>query len=289
MKLYSFTIPWDAREGKLLPYVKRMLPELPDYAIREAFDKRDVKVNGRRAGRDETVLAGAEVKIYTRELARRSLLRFVYEDENLLVVGKPAGVSCEEDEKGGKTVVQLAYEQMLQGNPLAKEPLLCHRLDNPTDGLLLLAKNEDVQTALMDAFRQRQIHKSYTCLVRGTPDPSHEVLRAFLIKNASEARVYITPNARANALPIVTEYTVLEAGECARLHIDLHTGRTHQIRAHMAFIGHPLLGDDKYGDYAFNKSHKASRLMLTATELHFELEGALQYLNAHTFTYPPEF
>lgn len=289
MKLYTFTIPRDALDGRLMPYAGRMLPELPEYAVREAFNKRDVKVNGRRVGRDARVEAGAEVALYAREVPVRPPLRIVYADDNVLAVVKPAGVSCERDPKGGKTVTELARDALLALQPDAREPLLCHRLDNQTDGLLLLARHEKAQAELERAFYERLIHKTYICVVRGTPEPAHRVLRAFLRKDARNARVFILPREERGALPVVTEYTVLEKGECARLQIALHTGRTHQIRAHLASIGHPLLGDDLYGDRAFNKRHRASRLLLSAAGLSFSLLGELEYLNEKEFTYRPEF
>jgi len=287
MELHTFVIPSSTEKTRLITFAKRMLPQLPEYALREAFQKRDVKVNGQRVGLDAMVVPGAEVKIYTRECQpKQPLIKVMYEDENILLVFKPAGISCEPDAKGGKTLPQL----LLLQNPEWKcEPLLCHRLDNPTEGLIVLAKTLKAQTVLQEAFRNRLIHKEYTCVVLGTPVPPHAVLEHFLIKDAKHARVRITPHESRDAKRIVTEYSVIQRGECARLQIRLHTGRTHQIRAHMAFVGHPLLGDDQYGDREANKHYKARRLMLCSTRLSFELEGEWRYLNEMDFSCQPTF
>lgn len=284
MKLYTFQIPLNARPGRLLPLAGRMLPEVPEYLLREAFRKRDVKINGQRVGMDAEIIPGAQISIYTREAQQKAIdIPVIYEDENVLVVHKPSGVSCEPDSKGGKTLTQLLQTSQ------RREPLLCHRLDNPTEGLVLLAKTEEVQQLLQNAFRQHQIHKTYTCLVRGMPSPEHAVLYHYLLKDAKKARVRVIGHAVPGAKEIVTEYSVIKRGECARLEVKLHTGRTHQIRAHMAFIGHPLLGDDQYGDRDFNKQNKTRKLMLCASELRFELEGEMQYLNKQIFSCKPSF
>ena len=286
MKLYTLSIPQNVQEGRLLAYARRMLPEVPEYILREAFQKRDVKLDGQRVGMDAMLTPGSEVRIYARETEAKTVkIPVVYQDENVLVVVKPAGISCEADAKGGKTLTQLLHAQ----NPEEPEPLLCHRLDNPTEGLIVLAKTPDVQQELQDAFRDRRIHKQYICIVRGTPTPPHRVLSHWLYKDAANARVRVVGEERRGARSIVTEYTVMEKGERCRMKVDLHTGRTHQIRAHMAFIGHPLLGDDQYGDREFNRQHKCRKLMLCAARLTFELEGRLSYLNAKTFQCKPSF
>ena len=273
-----------------MAYVRRMLPDVPQYILREAFQKRDVKVNGQRVGLDAMLQPGTQVKIYARDTEAKAIdIPIVYQDERVLIAVKPAGVSCEADAKGGKTLPQLLHTQLLQNDPQAQEPLLCHRLDNPTEGLILLAKTEPIQQMLQEAFRQRQIHKEYICIVRGTPEPLHAVLNDWLIKDAKRASVRIIPHERAGAKRVITEYEVLKKGECAQLRIRLHTGRTHQIRAHMAFIGHPLLGDDQYGDRELNRAHKCRKLMLCATRLKFELDGELGYLNGRSFTCKPSF
>lgn len=286
MKLHTFLIPPHAEKTRLASYARRMLPQVPEYALREAFQKRDVKVNGQRVGLDAMVVPGAEVKIYTRDLEeKQKKIDILYEDDQVLAVFKPAGISCEADAKGGKTLPQMLKEQQ----NLPQEPLLCHRLDNPTEGLLLLAKTERVQFLLQDAFRNHLVHKEYTCVVLGEPKPAHAVLEHYLVKDAKHARVRVTPHAGPSTKEIVTEYNVIQPGEKSRVRIRLHTGRTHQIRAHMAFIGHPVLGDDQYGDREANKYFKARKLMLCSSGLRFELDGELAYLNDKELTCKPSF
>ena len=289
MKLYTFKIPENQQPGRLYPLLRRMLPQLPDHAVRQAFDKRDVKMDGQRVSRDAQLIPGAEVKLYTAFEETAPTLPIVYLDEHIMVVHKPAGISCQADDKGGQTINQLAHQALLQKEPGAACPVVCHRLDNQTEGLLLLARTEEAQLAMEEGFYHHKIRKRYTCIVKGTPEPHERTLRAWLRKDAAKARVQVLGHDAPGALPIITEYRVAEAGECARLVVTLHTGRTHQIRAQMAAIGHPLLGDDQYGDRAFNKLHKTRRLMLCATELRFSLEGRWAYLNQLKLTVKPSF
>lgn len=289
MKLYTFVIPENQQPGRLYPLVRRMLPGVPEHAVRQAFEKRDVKQNGQRVNRDAELIPGAEVKLYTAYEETLPVLPIVYLDEHIMVVHKPAGVSCQTDGKGGCTVADLAHQELLKKQPDAVRPVVCHRLDNQTEGLLVLARTEEARLALEEGFYHHRIHKRYTCIVKGTPQPRERTLRAWLRKDAAKARVQVLTHEAPGALPIITEYRVAEAGECARLVVTLHTGRTHQIRAQMAAIGHPLLGDDQYGDRAFNKQHKTRRLMLCATELRFALEGRWSYLNQMKLTVKPSF
>lgn len=279
-KLYTFTIPEDVPPGRLYPWLKRMLPELPESALRAAFERRDVKLNGRRIDRQAMLLPGGEVKLYTPEEApRQPLVPILYQDERLLVVRKPAGTSCQPDERGGATVPQLVLRQLRESDPEAREPLLCHRLDNPTEGLLLLCRDEEAQAAMERAFRERRIQKRYLCLVKGTPEPRRALVKSFLRRDEKLGRMRVYDQPVPGGLTSLTEYAVLEPGPCARVEIWLHTGRTHQIRAQMAALGNPLLGDDLYGDRAFNRERKAKRLALCAVELRFSLEGPWAYLN----------
>ena len=123
-----------------------------------------------------------------------------------------------------------------------------------------------------------------TCRVKGCPARKEAVMRAYLRKDAKLSRVSVTDYPARGALEIVTGYRVMEPGECARLEVELMTGRTHQIRAHLAHIGHPILGDDKYGDRALNRQLGLRRQQLWATRLVFHADGVLAELDGQTFT-----
>lgn len=231
--------------------------------VREAFARRDVKLDGKRVKPDVRLAAGQLVQLYCMEQAAPTL-DVVYEDDDVLLVNKRAGVSVEPDERGGVSLVELALRHVRAANPDAAQPIACHRLDNQTCGLTLLAKNDRAAAILIQAFRDRTMDKRYICLVRGQMKPAAATCRAWLRKDAEAARVTILDRELPGARPIVTAYETLEAGPVSRLRVHLITGRTHQIRAHMAALGHPLLGDDVYGDHAFNRLQHARRLMLCA-------------------------
>ena len=288
MKTYPFTVP-QALEGRRMDAVAtRMLPTLKPYIIRQAFQNRDVRGEGKRYRAEDRAVAGTRVVLYAPE--PEAELTVCYEDTRLLIVRKPAGVPSQEDDQGGETIAQIAWRYLQKTDPTAACPLACHRLDNQTDGLLLLAKNEPIRAAMEDAFRNREIHKRYQCLVKGTPEPARAVRAAYLVKDAERAHVTIYDAPRPGALSIRTGYRVLESGEICRLQIELFTGRTHQIRAHLAHLGHPILGDDAYGDRAFNKRHRARRLALCACELTFTLsDPAYADLNQLQITLTPQF
>ena len=276
MKRYDFTVPENARGTRLFACACRMLPQVPAYALRHAFHKRDVKVDGRRVDLSAMAQPGTEVCIYTDE-AREKTVPVVYQDENVLVVVKPAGISCDRIAGGGRERCPSFCRSSWAPQPGMRS--LCHRLDNPTEGLLLLARTPDVQKAAQDAFRRGEVQKEYECLVRGTPSPRHAILVDWLVKDALHARVRVLAREAAGAKRIVTEYDVLEPGDCARLRVRLHTGRTHQIRAHMAFYRPSApWATTSNGDRDFNRAMKARRLMLCAVSLTLQTTGPLACL-----------
>ncbi len=283
MQVYEAMVPENIPAQRLENYLSRAFPLLPAHVIRDALNKKDVKQNGIRANRDTMTVPGARVQLFC---AFEMTVPIVYEDEHILLINKPAGISCDEDSRGGMTVLSLLTKRA-KG---AYIPRLCHRLDNQTSGLLLLAKDEMSEEMLLAGFRDHTFTKVYECLVRGRMRPEKATVKAYLVKDAGRATVRIITHETPGAKPIETMYECLSFdGTLSRLRVTLLTGRTHQIRAHMSFLSHPVLGDDKYGDRALNKRLRADGLRLCSTSLTLRLSGPLAYLDGRTFIIQPPF
>ena len=290
MVLKTVHIPAEAEGMKTGLFLRRLFPDLPESTFRKLFDARDVKLDNLRVGRDEPVHAGQELRVYLPESAGNvSPLRVIYEDDDVLLVSKPAGICVESDASGSVSLTELCRLHVAENGPCAFAPAPCHRLDTKTSGLCLFAKNENALTILEEAFRERTVEKYYICLVRGIPKPPSSVCRAWLLKDAGKGMVRILDREVAGARPIVTGYETLEAGPVSRLRVHLITGRTHQIRAHLAALGHPLLGDDLYGDRDFNRRQKARALKLCAVSLTVSTGNRLPLLEGKTFEIQPPF
>lgn len=257
----TFTVK---RDTTLKDFTDAVYPQ-GSFAFNALVKGGDIRVNGIRRKGDCTVKRGDEVVYYTTAAQEAKPSHYtVYEDGNLLVADKLSGVSSE-----------ALFEEL---GERAAFPV--HRLDRNTSGLIVLAKTERAQTALVSAFKDRAVEKVYLCFAKNAFKCASATLTAYLRKDEKSSLVRIYPTANGGAVKIITEYEVEESfGDYALVRVALHTGKTHQIRAHLAYIGCPVLGDTKYGDFALNKKYSATRQILVAKYLKFDTEGELAYLN----------
>ena len=247
-------------------YITRAWPYAGKNRVRELLNKKQVRVNGEKVTADASVAAGDELTVYYDGKYDFSL-EFLFDDGCVMAFVKPVGLPVDADQDGIGEDTVLARLKTTHTNAR-----LVHRLDTGTGGLMLAANNENAEALLTKAFKDHLLTKQYEAVVWGKMPMHHEKLTGFLEKDAKTSRVRITGKKSADAKDVETIYTVLEETEikgqaASRLIVEIPTGRTHQIRAHMAHIGHPLVGDDKYGDRALNKLSGAKDPMLTCVKI----------------------
>ena len=237
---------------------------------------KDIKVNGVRTGKNIHVKKGDEVIFYTTaKQEEKPSHNLVYEDENVYVADKFSGVSS---------------EGLFSELSSKMQCFAIHRLDRNTQGLIIYAKKREAAEELLKAFNERKVEKTYIALCKNSFKEDRAVLSAHLKKDENKALVKVFSTPQSGAEKIITEYEVMERlGDIAYVKIILHTGKTHQIRAHMSFIGCPVLGDEKYGDGELNKKYSARRQRLIAKDLKFSLDGKLAYLSDIAFESAFEF
>ena len=237
------------------------------FCFRTLLKAREIRVNGARVSADMPLKQGDIVRYFlTPKQESRAAFSVVYEDGNVIVADKESGVNSE-------AVFSALGER--------RETYFIHRLDRNTAGLLIFAKNAEAEGELLSAFRDRRVEKIYLARVVGCPKEKHAVCTAYLKKDAAVSRVRVS--SKPVGEKIITEYEVVERGETSLLRVTLHTGKTHQIRAHLAFLGCPIVGDEKYGDGAYNRTHNAVRQKLVAKRLTLHCAGALAYLDGRSF------
>ena len=242
-------------------FLMRELKGAPKTLVYRIIRSGEVRINKGRASADSRVESGDTVRVPPLRLSEPTVstapprefpVRF--EDEHLLVIDKPAGVAVH----GGSGVSHGVIEQLRRARPQAKFLELVHRLDRETSGLLLIAKKRSALTALQDQFRQRETGKTYAALVIGAWPASRKVIDVALHKTldaAGERRVRAVAADHPDGQRSVSLVRITQAyADCTLLDVTIKTGRTHQIRVHLQNEGHPIVGDDKYGDFALNKA-----------------------------------
>ena len=231
-------------------YLRRAWPMVPGRVLRDLYKKKDVRVNGVKSDGQATVRGGDALMLYAEPRWFEPVADILWTDEKLVVAVKPRGlpVDVDRDDIGADTLLTRLRRRW----PGAR---LCHRLDAQTGGIVLAAADDTVLEQALEAFRSHGLQKEYRALAFNRFERPEGTLKAWLKKDAGRAEVRVLHYDAPGARPIETRYRAL--GEAApglwRVSLWPVTGRTHQLRAHMADFGHPLLGDDKYGDRAANR------------------------------------
>jgi len=313
----SFTINQNDGGQRLDKFITKTVRGLPVSLMYKYIRTKRIKVNGKRAEQKQMLEAGDLVEMYipdeffaaetdSSEFRRASVkLPVLYEDENILLCDKRPGLLAhtgDQDESGSGDAseretllfqVQAYLVQRGEYDP-AKEhsfaPALCNRIDRNTGGIVIAAKTAEALREMNEQIREGNVHKSYLCAVHGKMEKKEDILRGHLFKNTKTKTVTVTDHPTRGSKEIVTGYRVLSYSpreDLSLLEVQLYTGRTHQIRAHMASIGHPLLGEGKYGINRDDRirGYKYQALYSYAVRFTFP-DGPLAYLNNHTYRAP---
>lgn len=261
---------------KLSKAVIDELPFLSKFQIKKLIEKKDIKVNSTRVKEDLILNIGDKVTVYYNVKESKEWYNLVYSDNNILIVNKRAGIEVvSENDRDLLSILRKEYPGVAP----------VHRIDRNTEGLVIFSLNKDAEKELLQAFKTRNgIIKKYALLVHGRVDISKIKRTIYLKKFSNLSKVWISEVKTSGYEPAVTEFNIIQyLGDNTLLEAKLITGKTHQIRAHIAYYGYPIVGDNKYG------KDEEKQMCLTANYLSFNFNknSNLSYLNSKNFEIIP--
>lgn len=292
-------------------FMTKTFPNLPQSELYKAIRKKDIKINGKRCDIKDKVEENDEIYLFLHDdflqqkpkeydfIKAPKTLNIVYEDENVMLLDKKPGLIVHPDENYHydsliARVQHYLYDKKEYDPEDEKSfaPALVNRIDRNTGGIVMAAKNAESLRILNQKVKDRELNKFYLCVTVGKINKKFDVITGYLEKNESQNRVYISDKKKEGSKTIITKYNVIKtSSRYSLLEVELLTGRTHQIRAHLASIGHPLAGDGKYGTNKENKKTGFPYQALYSYRLQFEFKtdgGILNYLDGKEFSVNPD-
>lgn len=305
----TFIISKNDSGQRLDKFISKAVPALPKSLMYKYIRTKRIKVNSKKGDISLKLCEGDTVDMYINDeffapadehydfLSASRNLDIVYEDENIILLDKKVGVLSHPDETEYNDTLITRVKRYLfekgEYNPKDENsfaPALVNRIDRNTGGIVIAAKNAESLRILNQKLKDREMEKYYLCVIHGTLRQKSGLLKGWLIKDEKKNKVEVFTQERKGSKEIRTKYSVLDEKDGLSLvEVELLTGRTHQIRAHFSSIGHPLLGDGKYGTNALNKALGYKKQFLYSYRLKFTFEsdaGCLEYLNGKSFEIP---